>query len=353
MTNPSTRKANAHILNHSINHDAVHNQNQTDKLNHLSTDLDLIASSNATLVNQTANNIGIYQAQVHIRDINLPQINTTVSGVKDMTQSTRDACIHLRDVNLPQIHTDIHTLKTSNEGKLDTLEASNQLNKGFLEQIEGHVETISENQSTFQSGDSVVIGSSALPAGASTSALQTAGNGKLDTLEASNQLNKGFLEQIEGHVETISENQSTFQSGDSVVVSSSALPTGGSTALLQTRSWGSTVTLEGNLIVTASSTHSGSNSFTTIPTKPVLIYIKNHGPVTNWFGAIEGSIDNSTWLATTAQNLPVINLTGLGRTPAQRGVGYIESPPFPYLRLVITNADAADRGFEIKYIQTN
>ena len=291
MTTPTQRKANAHANSIVVTHDAVHSANQTASLDHLSTDLDLIASSNATIVNQTANNIGIYQAQVHIRDINLPQINTTISGVKDMTQSTRDACIHLRDVNLPQIHTDINNLKTSNEGKLDTLEASNQLNKGFLEQIEGHVETISENQST-------------------------------------------------------------FQSGDSVVVSSTALPTGASTALLQTRSWGSTVTLEGNLIVTASSTHSGSNSFQTIPQKPVLIYIKNHGPVTNWFGAIEGSIDNSTWLATTAQSLPVINLTGLGRTPAQRGVGYIESPPFPYLRIVITNADAADRGFEIKYIQT-
>jgi len=244
-----------------------------------------------TIVNQTVNNGGIYSAQVHIRDINLPQLHSDINRIETANQTNFNS---------------LGTKTDTTNGKLDILETSNQLNRGFLEQIEAHIETMAENQSTFQSGDDVVV------TGVSTSANQSTTHGKLDILETSNQLikNNGI------------------------------------------RAWGVTQTIEGNLIVLAGATHSGSSSFTTIPTKPILIYVKSHNVITDWFAAIEGSIDNTNWLATTAQSLPIINLTGLGRNPAQEGVAYIDKPPFPYLRLIITNANAADRGFEIKIIQT-
>ena len=310
MTNPSSRKANAHILNNTINHDSVHLNNQNDKLNHLSVDLDLIASSNDLLVSQTANNIGIYQASIHMRDINLPQINTTISGVKDMTQSTRDACIHLRDVNLPQIHTDIHTLKTSNESKLDTINTS-------LTDVS---------------------------TGADITALKTSNEGKLDTINTSL---SGLA--TESTLQIISEfNCDTTDT----TITSSVLPAGASTSVLQTRSWGTTQTISGNLIVLASSVHAGSPSFTTIPQKPILIYVKSHNAITDWFASIEGSIDNSIWMPIPTTEIPVLNLQGLRSTPQQQASVYV-NPSFPYLRVKITNANGADRGFEIKVIQTH
>ena len=206
---------------------------------------------------------------------------------------------------------DISTLSThakqdTTNGKLDILETSNQLNRGFLEQIEGHIETMSENQSTFQSGDDVVV------SGVSTSVLQTTTHGKLDILETSNQLikNNGI------------------------------------------RSWGTSQTIEGNLIVLAGATHGGSSSFTTIPTKPLIIYVKSHNVITDWFGVIEGSIDNTTWLSTEITTIPVINASRLGYSQAQQATAYI-TPPYPYLRVKITNLNGANRGFEIKIIQTS
>ena len=297
-------------MSHSVSHQETLLEDIKNNTTNINTDglesLQTLTNTKLDTLDNTLSNGGIYQAQVHIRDINLPQINTTMSGVKEMTQSTRDACIHLRDVNLPQIHTDINNLKTSNEGKLDILEASNQLNKGFLEQIEGHIETMSENQSTFQSGDNVVV------SGVSTSSNQSTTHGKLDILETSNQLikNNGL------------------------------------------RSWGAIQTIEGNLIVTASSTHSGSSSFATIPTKPMIVYVKCHGAITDWFAFLEGSIDNSVWVNLTT-DLGIINGQGLRDTPQQQNSVYVNNPPYPYLRVRITNANGADRGFEIKVIQTN
>lgn len=315
MSSPSTRKANAHILQNTVTHDAVHSANQNTLLTHISTDLDAANLLLTDLKTQTENNGGIYSAQVHIRDINLPQLHSDVNRIETANQSNFDA---------------LGTKTDSTNTKLDTL-------------------------NTTLTGGSVVNITTL-----STNALQTSGNATLSSILVDTTAIKGTNEQIENHIETMSENQSTFQSGDDVVVSSSALPSGASTSVNQTtmitnstRSWGTIQTVEGNLIVTASSTHSGSSSFSTIPTKPILLYIKNHSAVTNWFAAIEGSIDNTTWLATTAQNMPIINLSGLGRSPAQRGVAYIDNPPFPYLRVLITNADGADRGYEIKYIQTN
>ena len=267
-----------------------------------------------TIADQTVNNGGIYTAQVHIRDINLPQLHSDINRIETLlsdvaTETTLSSV--LGDTNI--IAENITLCDTDNVTVISTVLPSGAststlqtTSNGFLEQIEAHIETMSENQSTFASGDEVIV------TGVSTSALQSTTHGKLDILETSNQLikNNGI------------------------------------------RAWGTTQTIEGNLIVLAGATHSGSSSFTTIPTKPILIYVKSHNVITDWFAAIEGSIDNTNWLATTAQSLPIINLTGLGRTPAQQGVAYIDKPPFPYLRLRITNANAANRGFEIKIIQT-
>lgn len=244
-----------------------HNDGVETLLTALDTAQDLTNGKLDTLDN-TLSNGGIYQAQIHIRDINLPQLHNDIHAFKDAN------------------HTDFNTVGT----KLDTLEASNQLNKGFLEQIEGHIETMSENQSTFQSGDNVVV------SGVSTSANQT-------TL-----INNGI------------------------------------------RSWGTAQTIEGNLIVNAGATHSGSSSFTTIPTKPILVYVKSHNAITDWFATLQGSIDNSNWF-NIKQTEIIINPQGLRETPAQQNAELI-TPTNPYLRVVITNQNSANRGFEIKIIQT-
>ena len=252
-----------------------------------------------TLVSQTANNGGIYSAQVHIRDINLPQLHTDIHAFKDAN------------------HVDLGTLETKTNltnTKLDTLETSNQLNRGFLEQIEGHIETMSENQSTFADGDSVVV-----------SGVSTASN---QTTIASNVLSLG-------------------------VPLAAGLVNSALTNTKLTRSWGTLQTIEGNLIVLAGATHSGSSSFTTIPTKPLLVYVKSHNVITDWFGVIQGSIDNTTWLSTEITTISVINASRLGYTPAQQATAYINNPPYPYLRVKITNSNSADRGFEIKINQTN
>jgi len=245
-----------------------HNDGVETLLTALDTAQDL-TNTKLNTIDNTLSNGGIYQAQIHIRDINLPQLHSDIHAFKDAN------------------HTDFNTVGT----KLDTLEASNQLNKGFLEQIEGHIETMSENQSTFQSGDDVVV------SGVSTSANQT-------TL-----INNGI------------------------------------------RSWGSSQTIEGNLIVSAGATHSGSSSFTTIPTKPILIYVKSHNAITDWYATLQGSIDNSNWYNINLTEI-IINPQGLRETPTQQNAELI-TPTNPYLRVVITNQNGADRGFEIKIIQTN
>ncbi len=220
--------------------------------------LDVLEASNQLkkgllqdIKSQTTNNIGIYQAQIHIRDI-----------------------------NLPQLHSDIHAFKNANHTDIETLETS-------LTSMEGKQDNISANTALM--------------------------NIKLDTLETSNQLIK-----------------------DNGV-----------------RSWGSAVLVEGNLIVSAGATHSGSSSFTTIPTKPIIVYVKSHNAITDWFATLQGSIDNTNWFnVKTNQNDIIINPQGLRETPTQQNAELI-TPTTPYLRVIITNQNGADRGFEIKYIQTN
>ena len=119
------------------------------------------------------------------------------------------------------------------------------------------------------------------------------------------------------------------------------------------RSWGAVNTLEGNLVVSANSTHSGSSSYPTIPTKDFLVKVKCHGAITTWEATLQGSLDNSTWEDTTTQS-QVINPSGrLPLFPQYQQVSTLIRPQFPYVRFIIKNDNGADRGFEIKIVQIN
>ena len=73
---------------------------------------DLTNDRLSSIITNTSHTSGIYHAAVSLRDVNIPQLNTTMTSVRAGTDGTRDACIHIRDVNFPQIHTDLNNILT-------------------------------------------------------------------------------------------------------------------------------------------------------------------------------------------------------------------------------------------------
>ena len=92
-----------------------------------------------------------------------------------------------------------------------------------------------------------------------------------------------------------------------------------------------------------------SSSYPTLPTKDFLVKVKCHGAITTWEATLQGSLDNSTWESTDALST-YINVARLGFNSAQQQTVMV-NPQYPYIRVVITNNNGADRGFEIKIVQ--
>ena len=106
---------------------------------------DLTNDRLSSIITNTSHTSGIYHAAVSLRDVNIPQLNTTMTSVRAGTDGTRDACIHIRDVNFPQIHTDLNNILTKTGAGLPSALDADRLKVVGRQPSWGAVNTLAGN----------------------------------------------------------------------------------------------------------------------------------------------------------------------------------------------------------------
>jgi len=145
------------------------------------------------------------EAKQDIMEATLEVIATNTANIKVSTDS-----VNLNVDTLEALQTTTNTNLTNLESSLTSMEAKQDTQITHLSEIEGAVETLEGCVGSSKINVNISSGSSGLPSGASTSALQGDTNTKLDTLETSltsmeakQDTQITHLSEIEGAVETL------------------------------------------------------------------------------------------------------------------------------------------------------